>query len=135
MNIFIDTNILFDFVFRRQGFYEDAFKIFALAENKDNRLFVSALSIINGVYVAKRYNLSLNAAKTSFKEISSFVNIVDLKGKTVTDCLNMDWKDYEDSTQYITALSINADVIITRNNKDFVKSTIPTKLPSEFFLR
>jgi hypothetical protein len=47
----------------------------------------------------------------------------------------MDWKDYEDSIQYITALSIDADVIITRNKKDFEKSTIPAKLPSEFFLR
>lgn len=134
MNIFIDSNILFDFVFNRHGFYEDAFKIFALAENKDNCLFVSALSIVNGVYVAKRYNLSLEAIKKSFKEISSFVNIVDLKGKTVTDCLDLEWKDYEDSTQYLTALSVDANVIVTRNKKDFVNSTIPVKLPSEFFI-
>ncbi len=134
MNIFIDSNILFDFVFRRQGFYEEAFNIFALAENKANRLFVSALSIVNGVYIAKRYNLSLDAIKKSFKDISSFVNVVDLKGQTVTDCLAMDWKDYEDSTQYITALSVNAEVIVTRNKKDFLKSTIPVKLPSELFI-
>lgn len=121
MNIFIDSNILFDFVFRRQGFYEEAFNIFALAENKANRLFVSALSIVNGVYIAKRYNLSLDAIKKSFKDITSFVNVVDLKGQTVTDCLAMDWKDYEDSTQYITALSVNAEVIVTRNKKDFLK--------------
>lgn len=134
MNIFIDSNILFDFVFRRQGFYEEAFNIFALAENKANRLFVSALSIVNGVYIAKRYNLSLDAIKKSFKDISSFVNVVDLKGQAVTDCLAMDWKDYEDSTQYITAVSVNAEVIVTRNKKDFVKSTIPVKLPSELFI-
>ncbi len=134
MNIFIDSNILFDFVFRRQGFYEEAFNIFALAENKANRLFVSALSIVNGVYIAKRYNLSLDAIKKSFKDITSFVNVVDLKGQTVTDCLAMDWKDYEDSTQYITALSVNAEVIVTRNKKDFLKSTIPVKLPSELFI-
>lgn len=134
MNIFIDSNILFDFVFRRQGFYEEAFNIFALAENKANRLFVSALSIVNGVYIAKRYNLSLDAINKSFKDITSFVNVVDLKGQTVTDCLAMDWKDYEDSTQYITALSVNAEVIVTRNKKDFLKSTIPVKLPSELFI-
>ena len=69
MNIFIDTNILFDFVFRRQGFYEEAFKVFALAGNKEHNLFVSALSIVNGVYVAKRYNLSLSDIKKAFKEM------------------------------------------------------------------
>ncbi len=135
MNIFIDTNILFDFVFRRQGFYEDAFKVFALAGNKDHCLFVSALSVVNGVYVAKRHNLSLDDIKKAFKEISSFVNVVDLTGKTVMDCLDIDWKDYEDSTQYLTAASVDADVIVTRNKKDFSESTIAVKLPSEIFIQ
>ena len=62
------------------------------------------------------------------------MKIVDLKGKTVTDCLDLEWKDYEDSTQYLTALSVDANVIVTRNKKDFVNSTIPVKLPSEFFI-
>ena len=135
MNIFIDTNILFDFVFRRQGFYEDAFKVFALAGNKDHCLFVSALSVVNGVYVAKRHNLPLDDIKKAFKEISSFVNVVDLTGKTVKDCLDIDWKDYEDSTQYLTAASVDADVIVTRNKKDFSESTIAVKLPSEIFIQ
>ncbi len=135
MNIFIDTNILFDFVFRRQGFYEEAFKVFALAGNKEHCLFVSALSVVNGVYVAKRYNLSLSDIKKAFKEMSSFVNVVDLTGKAVTDCLDIDWKDYEDSAQYLTAVSVNTDVIVTRNKKDFSKSTIPVKLPSEIFIQ
>ena len=135
MNIFIDTNILFDFVFRRQGFYEDAFKVFALAGNKEHCLFVSALSFVNGVYVAKRYNISFDDIKKVFKEISSFVNVVDLTGKTVKDCLDIEWKDYEDSTQYLTAASVNADVIVTRNKKDFSKSAIPVKLPSEIIIQ
>lgn len=35
----------------------------------------------------------------------------------IKDCLDRDWKDYEDSTQYMTAQSVNADVIVTRNKK------------------
>lgn len=35
----------------------------------------------------------------------------------IKDCLDRDWKDYEDSTQYMTAQSVNADVIYS------VKST------------
>ena len=43
------------------------------------------------------------------------------------------WKDYEDATQYRSAIDEQADCIVTRNKKDFKASTIEVLTPAEFF--
>ena len=65
--------------------------------------------------------------------IADFVEVADLLGRNVVDMLSSDWKDYEDATQYGTAIEVGVDYIVTRNKKDFVNSEIPVLSPSEFF--
>ena len=43
MRVFIDTNILIDFVVNREGFSEDADKLFALGITGDIKLMTSKL--------------------------------------------------------------------------------------------
>ena len=53
MRVFIDTNILIDFVANREGFSEDADKLFALGITGDIKLMTSALSYVTAMYVAR----------------------------------------------------------------------------------
>lgn len=39
--------------------------------------------------------------------------------------LSCDWHDYEDVTQYKSALAVGADCIITWTGKDYQQATIP----------
>ena len=50
----------------------------------------------------------------------------------VLEALNSDWKDYEDSLQYATAMQRESNCIVTRNKKDFEKAQIPVYTPDEF---
>lgn len=52
--------------------------------------------------------------------------------RTVDDSLASQFKDFEDAMQYYTALSANADFIITRNGKDFTNSKLPVMTAGEF---
>ncbi|ELR70704.1 PIN domain containing protein [Fulvivirga imtechensis AK7] len=45
--------------------------------------------------------------------------------KIIDLSLDSDFKDFEDSIQYYTAIENNLDLIITRNLKDFKLSKIP----------
>lgn len=65
--------------------------------------------------------------------VSEFIEVLDLKGRTVVEMLSSDWKDYEDATQNKTAINANADCIVTRNKKDFGKSSLPVYTVSELF--
>ena len=51
MRAFIDTNILIDFVANRDGFSDDADKLFALGVTGDIKLMTSALSYVTAMYV------------------------------------------------------------------------------------
>ena len=55
MRVFIDTNVLIDFVANREGFSEDADKLFALGITGDIKLMTSALSYVTAMYVARKY--------------------------------------------------------------------------------
>lgn len=49
--------------------------------------------------------------------------------------LASDFKDFEDGLQYFVAMDNQADVIITRNKKDFVNSKIPVMTAGEYMSR
>ena len=59
----------------------------------------------------------------------------DLTEEDVKNALIKKQKDFEDAVQMETAKRIDADFIITRNVKDFMKSSIPAYTPLEFMLR
>ena len=86
-------------------------------------LVTSSLSIVNTIYIGRKYDLPI--VKQRIKSILSFVSVCDLQADVVIKSLDSDWKDYEDSVQSMTALEIFADCIVTRNKKDFRKSLIP----------
>ncbi len=46
----------------------------------------------------------------------------------------LQWPDYEDAVQAVTAKRIGADYIITRNGKDFANSPVPSVTPKDFCL-
>lgn len=123
MNVYIDTNILVDFVCRREAFFEDARTLFAYGYSGAFSLQTSAISFVNTMYIAHKYDY-LNVADSLLK-LSTFVDVVDLKGKSAVWALTSKWKDYEDATQYNSAVICKADCIVTRNKKDFKLSSIP----------
>lgn len=132
MRAYIDTNILVDLVFGRQEFLPNAQRVFALGYAGEAQLMVSALSFVNTVYLARKYGYPMDEVYEKLRMIADFVDVVDLRGQNVTDMLSSGWKDYEDATQYRSAIDEHADCIVTRNKKDFRASTIPVMTATEF---
>lgn len=135
MRLFLDTNVFFDFVFKRVPFYEDSKSVMAFSGDDDKELFISALTIVTGVYVSKKYNHTTEEIKETFLKVLDFVNIADLSRQNVVAALESSWQDFEDCTQYETALDCGADYIVTRNKKDFIQSSITVLTPSELIER
>ena len=132
MRTYIDTNILVDLVLGRQEFLPNAQRVFAMGYAGEAQLMVSALSFVNTVYLARKYNYPLDEVYEKLRMIADFVDVVDLRGQNVTDMLSSGWKDYEDATQHRSAIDENANCIVTRNKKDFKASTIPVMTATEF---
>ena len=135
MKVYVDTNILIDLVCSREEYLADAQRLFSLGYAGKIRLVLSALSYVNTVYIGRKYRFSMQEIKESLSRIASFTEVSGLTGDVVAWALSCDWSDYEDATQYRSALSSGADCIVTRNKKDYSKSSLPVCSVAELMER
>ena len=134
MKVLIDTNVILDVLYKREGFYEDSLKIWKLCETRKIDGYISALSIPNIVYILRR---ELDPEKTL--EVINNINLVfkiyDFKSEIIMQAAEKKKKDYEDALQMVTAQKLKASFIVTRNIKDFTGSKIIAVKPSELLER
>lgn len=122
--IFLDTNIVIDFLGERADFYEPAAKVMTLADRKQVKIFTSPTSISNAYYLLAKYE----NAKIALEKIRKFkllchISIMD--DEVVEKAINSEFKDFEDAMQYFSAIATDCELIITRNEKDFRNALIP----------
>ncbi|MDB5090469.1 MAG: hypothetical protein JWR09_4463 [Mucilaginibacter sp.] len=130
-HIFMDTNVVIDFLANRQPFSLDAARLFNIAVDGKARIYISAVSY-NNIYYILRQSLTYNATIKLLDELAEITEIADVTNAIIRQSLKTDFKDYEDAIQYYCALSIPViDFIVTRNTKDLKKSTLPVLTPAE----
>lgn len=129
--IFLDTNIILDFLMKRDDFLKDAERILDMGYNQECKLFLSSLSFSNIAYIA-RQRYRGNELYDLLDKVREMMDVADVDKWAVERALKLRAKDFEDALQYYSALKINADYIITRNKKDFSFSDIKVLTPKEF---
>jgi len=132
-HIFMDTNVVIDFLANRQPFSMDAAKLFNLAIDGKVTIYISAVSY-NNIYYVLRQSLGGDATIKLLEELAEITEITDVTDTVIRKSLKTDFKDYEDAIQYQCALTIpGIDFIVTRNTKDLKKSQLPVLTPFEAF--
>ncbi len=129
--LLVDTNIVIDLLSRREGFFEEAQELFTLADHKQVKLSLSALTFANTHYLLSKYQKLDDARKTLLK-LKVLVNVAPLDDKILELALVSEFKDFEDAIQYHTAVENGMDIIITRNKKDFKHSKLPIMTAKEY---
>lgn len=133
MNLFLDTNVLIDLIDKREPFYNDIAIIASMAESQKLKLAISALSIVNTVYVISR-NIEEKLVLEALKKFRIICDVSNIDEIVIDKSLISNFNDFEDAVQYFSALHHKSDLIITRNKKDFKNSEIPVMTPSEFLI-
>src|SRR4051794_23149118 len=124
-HVFMDTTVMIDFLADRKPFSMDAARIFDLGVIGKIKIYISAV-FYNNIYYVLRQSLSHPVTLKLLNELADMTEIVDVTDNVIRQSLKTDFKDYEDAIQYYCALSISAtNFIVTRNTKDFKKSTLP----------
>lgn len=67
------------------------------------------------------------------KEDLGFLELVGVTPEDVDRALALKWADFEDCLVACCAQKANADYIITRNVKDFARSSVKAITPAELF--
>ena len=127
--VFVDTDVIVDHLTDREPFANYSSLVFELHEQKKIRIYISAISVNNIYYVSRR----IIGEKLTLNLIDELIDNIEIIGTTkneIKNALHGEFKDFEDSIQYETALTIKGiEVIITRNVKDFKKSKIAVFTP------
>ncbi len=131
MNVFLDTNVVIDFMGEREGFFEDAAAIFAMIEDKKITVSVSALTIVNCAYILKKaFNSDIMLNKV--EALCQMLDVTPIDRSQLLNAVRLRPCDYEDAVQYLSALPYHPDVIITRDKRGFNDFDILVMTPAEF---
>lgn len=131
MNVFLDTNVVIDFMGEREGFFEDAAAIFAMIEDKKINASASALTIVNCAYILeKAFNSNIMLDKV--EALCQMLDITPIDRSQLVSAVRLRPYDYEDAVQYLSALPYHPDVIITRDKRGFNDFDILVMTPAEF---
>ena len=71
----------------------------------------------------------------TMEALSLIFEFVDFNVSDLIHAAELEWDDFEDAVQSVTAERIHADYIITRNIRDFAKSKVVAFAPSELIAR
>jgi predicted nucleic acid-binding protein len=131
-DLFIDTDVIIDFLIDRKPHSREAAIIFTLIEHKKLRGYVSSLTFSNLYYVLRKIEPH-NKVISKLDSISKILTILKVDQQTIKDAIASGFTDFEDSIQYNCALDYKkVDVLITRNTKDYKNSEIPVMTPADY---
>ena len=131
-DLFIDTDVIIDFLIDRKPHSREAAIIFTLIEQKKLKGYVSSLTFSNLYYVLKKFE-SHKKVISKLDSISKMLTILKVDQQTIKDAIASGFSDFEDSIQYNCAHDYKKiDVLITRNTKDYKNSEIPVMTPADF---
>ena len=131
MRLLIDTNVLIDVLAKREDYWEDSSYIWKLGETNQADCYISVLSVTDLVYILRK-ELDPEKTEAVMKGLRLIFNFASLDAQDLIEAASLRWDDFEDAVQSVTASSIKADYIISRNVKDFNESKVPVLSPSEF---
>ncbi len=130
-HIFLDTNVLIDFLADRKPFSLDAAKIFNYSFKKKVTIYVAAVSY-NNIYYILRQSCKHSETIKILNELQEWTETIEVSKDVIRKALKSEFKDFEDAIQYNCAKTINKiDCIVTRDTKDFKTSSTPTMTPKE----
>lgn len=127
--VFLDTNVIIDLIINREPFVKEAEEIFIAKDKYNYEVIVSALTIANLAYSIDRLKKKPHGA---IAKLLPLIKIVDLTSSIIDETVVSIFDDFEDGLQHSSALAAKADVIVTRNEKDFKHSLVPILSPLEF---
>ena len=131
MKLFLDTNIVMDYMENREPFVADVLTLFQMGYEGIHQLYVSDLTFANIAYLSRK-SMTTDRLYEILEALCTVLHVSGIGEQGLMTAIRLRAKDFEDSLQYSSARQAAADCIITRNKKDFCFSDIPVLEPAEF---
>jgi len=132
--VFVDTDVCLDLLSGRKPFNATAEKLFSLADTGKVKICVSSLSFANIDYVL-RSQYSAHHSRQIIAKFKTLVSVLPVDSKTIDLAIASDFHDFEDAIQYYSAIENGITILVTRNIKDFKRSSIKVVTPETYLAK
>jgi predicted nucleic acid-binding protein len=127
IKVFLDINILIDFLDVNREEHQNASRIFSFVISKDLLPFTSESALCTTLYLIRK-NYSTVTVKDVAKNLLTYLKIIPCNNKLFIESLLMNFDDVEDALLYQLALTENVNYFIT-NDKQAQMKLATKKLP------
>ena len=132
MRILLDTCIVIDVLQHREPFWEDSYRVMLTIANRHVEGFLTAKSFTDLYYLTHRATHSDKETRKILSTLLIPLSLLDTAGIDCHRALSTEIRDYEDAVMIETAQRESIDCIVTRNQKDYAKSSVSVYTPEEF---
>ena len=124
--IMLDSNVIIDSLAHRKPFCSAADDVMLRGAIGDLDLWMSASQVTDVFYILTGGGAHSRAdeGKNRLTRLREHVHVCSIGEPEVDAALSSVWEDFEDACLYQAALKVRADAIVTRNQKDYRRSTI-----------
>ncbi len=130
MRTLLDTNILLDVFLGRPGAQSSGKAILA-ACRKSRVALISWHTLSNCYYIMRRGRLSHAGTIACLRRALRWADVATAGKGVALRAMDLPMADFEDALQAACAEVEHADVIVTRNTKDFANSPVPVLTPED----
>jgi predicted nucleic acid-binding protein len=132
--VFVDTDVCLDLLSGRKPFQYQAQLLFSLADRQRIKIHVAAISFANIDYLLRKQYTG-NGSRQILARFKTLVNVLPVDDKCIELAIASEFTDFEDAIQNAVALENGITTFITRNTKDFKKSTLTVLSPETFLAK
>lgn len=131
MRVFLDTNVLLDVYLKRAGEPGSA-RVIAACGEPWNQGFVAVHTLANAFYLIERQRTRAEAWEF-IRDVLAWAAVAEIGTADAVRTQQMGMSDFEDALQIVAAEGCGAEVIVTRNIRDFRgKTALRVVLPEDF---
>jgi len=127
MRVLIDTDVLLDVALAREPHVAASLAVLEWAE-KGGEAAVAWHSLANCAYLLK-------GGRRFLRNLLDLVEVASVGSDDAKVAMGLPMADLEDAFQAASALAWKADLIVTRNLRDYRKSPVPAVSPGDFMKR
>lgn len=132
MRVLIDTCVIIDALQSRAPFAEAAQKIFLYSANKKFEGYITAKTSTDIYYLTHRLTHSDIETRKILSKLYTLFHLLDTTSLDCRKAISSEISDYEYAIMVETAIRSEMDCIVTRNAKDYMKSSVKVYEPSVF---
>lgn len=135
MKTLIDTNIILDVLLLRAPHFENSKRVLQCCQSLVDG-YIAVHTFSNMFYVLHDIEgFTIEECRIAFNKLLYVFDVTGLNKQDMLSAVNNEsFLDLEDSMQHQSAIASDLDYIVTRNCKDFEKSSIPAITPEDFLL-